>query len=79
MRMFSQETIVVSAGGVLIGMCGYAAVSMYLRKVLYQIRPWEPHALFVVLFVVGFIAAIATFPALYRVVRVDPAKALRSE
>ena len=42
--IFSREAFALTAGGVVLGLGGYAAASVYLRKVLYELRPWEPLA-----------------------------------
>ena len=77
--LFSREALSLTAGGVILGLCGYAAASVYLRKVLYELRPWEPTALAATVLLVVLIAAIATAPAAWRAERIDPASALRAE
>ncbi len=77
--LFSHEAFFLTAGGVVLGLCGYAAASVYLRRVLYDLRPWEPTAVAAVVLLVSFIATIATAPAAYRAGRIDPGSALRSE
>lgn len=77
--LFSRQALLLTAGGVAAGLCGYAAASVYLRKVLYELRPWEPGAIIAVVLLVGVIATIATAPAAWRAARIDPATALRAE
>ena len=77
--LFSHEAFFLTAGGVVLGLCGYPAASVYLRRVLYDLRPWEPTAVAAVVLLVSFIATIATAPAAYRAGRIDPGSALRSE
>lgn len=77
--LFSREALMLTATGLALGLCAYAAATVWIRRVLYDLRPWEPTAvLFVVLLVVAM-AVIAAAPAVYRAVRIPPAEALRSE
>ena len=76
---FSRQALLLTTGGVVAGLCVHAAVSVYLRRVLYDIHPWEPTALVSAVLFVGLIAMSATVPAIYRAARVDPASALRGE
>ena len=68
-----------TASGLALGLCAYAAAAVWLRRMLYDLRAWEPVAVFFVVLVIGLIAAIAAAPAVYRAVRTDPALALRAE
>ena len=77
--LFSRQTWVLTTGGVIIGLCAHAAVSGYLRRILYDLQPWEPTSLVSVVFLVCLLAAGATAPAIYRAARVDPSTALRGE
>jgi predicted permease len=77
--LFSRETLLVTAAGITLGLGAYALAAVWIRRVLYEIRPWEPVAVLAVGFLVGLIALIATAPAAIRATRVDPASALRAE
>ena len=77
--LLSRETLRLVACGAALGLCAYAAAALWIRRVLYDVRSWEPVAVGSVLLLVGLIAAIATAPAVYRAVRIDPASALRAE
>ncbi len=77
--LFSREASLLTASGVALGLCAYAAATVWIRRVLYDLRPWEPIPIISVVFVVGLIATIAAAPAVYRAVRIDPASALRAE
>jgi predicted permease len=77
--LLSQETLLLVAGGAVLGLCAYAAAAVWIRRVLYDVRSWEPVAVASVLLLVGLVAAIAAAPAVYRAVRIDPASALRAE
>ncbi len=78
-RLFSREALLLTASGIALGLCGYAGAMVWIRRVLYELRAWEPIAVTSVVLVVGLIATIATAPAVYRAMRVDPASALRAE
>jgi ABC-type antimicrobial peptide transport system permease subunit len=77
--LFSSEALLLTAMGVALGLCGYAGAAVWIRRILYDLRPWEPLAILPVVFLVVLIAAIAVAPAAHRAARVDPASALRAE
>jgi ABC-type antimicrobial peptide transport system permease subunit len=77
--MLSRETLVLVAGGAILGLCAYALAAVWIRRVLYDVHSWEPLAIVSVLALIGLVAAIAAAPAVYRAVRIDPASALRAE
>ncbi len=77
--LLSREALLVIASGIALGLCAYAAAAVWLRRVLYSVPPWEPIAMVSVVLLVVLIAAIASAPATYRALRIDPASALRSE
>jgi predicted permease len=77
--LLSRETLVLVAGGAILGLGAYAVAAVWIRRVLYDVHSWEPLAVGSVLVLVGLVAAIAAAPAVYRAVRIDPASALRAE
>jgi predicted permease len=77
--LLSRETLIMVASGVALGLCAFAAAAVWIRRVLYEVRPWEPIAVVSVLFLIALVAVIAALPATYRAMRIDPASALRSE
>jgi macrolide transport system ATP-binding/permease protein len=77
--LFSRQAFLLTAGGIVLGLGAHVTASVYLRRILYDLKPWEPTALVSVVFLVGVIAASATLPATYRAVRVDLSSALRAE
>jgi hypothetical protein len=77
--LLSRETLLLVASGAALGLCAYAAAAVWMRRILYDVRSWEPLAVGSVLLLVGLVAAIAAAPAVYRAVRIDPASALRAE
>ena len=77
--LLSHETLLLVAGGAALGLCAYAAAAVWIQRVLYDVRSWEPLAVGSVLLLVGLVSVIAAAPAVYRAVRIDPASALRAE
>jgi predicted permease len=77
--LLSREVLLWIAGGVALGLCGYAAAAVWVERVLYGVGSWDLIAVVGVLLLVGLLAAIAAAPATYRAVRIDPASALRAE
>lgn len=77
--LFSREALLLTAGGLALGLCAYAVAAVWIRRLLYDLRPWEPIAIVSVVFAVALVAVTAAAPAVYRAVRIDPASALRAE
>jgi predicted permease len=77
--LFASEALLLTASGLVLGLCSYAAAAVWLRKILYDLRPWEPIPILFVLLSIALMSAIAAGPPAYRAVRTDPATALRSE
>ena len=77
--MLSRETLWIVACGVVFGLCAFGAAAVWIRRVLYDVRPWEPAAVIPVLLLIAMMAVIAGAPAAFRALRIDPASALRSE
>jgi ABC-type antimicrobial peptide transport system permease subunit len=77
--LLSREVLLLVGGGAALGLGAYAAAAVWLRRVLFEVQPWEPIAVITVLAVIALVAVIAPLPATYRAVRIDPATALRLE
>jgi predicted permease len=77
--LLSREVLLLVACGVTLGLGAYAAAALWIRRVLFEVQPWEPIAVISALLLIGLVAAIAALPATYRAVRIDPASALRLE
>jgi predicted permease len=77
--LLSREVLFVVVSGATLGLCAFGAASVWIRSVLYDVRPWEPVAVLSVLLLIAVVAVIAALPATYRAVRIDPATALRLE
>ena len=76
--LFSREALLLTASGIGLGLCAYAGATVWIRRILYDLRPWEPAAVISVIFLVFLIAVISTAPAAIRAIRIDPASALRA-
>ena len=57
--LLSHETLLLVAGGAALGLCAHAAAAVWIRRVLYDVRSWEPLAVGSVLLLIGLVAAIA--------------------
>lgn len=77
--LLSRQILLLIVSGAALGLCAYAAAAVWMHRVLYDVRPWEPSVVGSVLFVIGLAAVIAAAPPAYRAVRIDPASALRTE
>jgi predicted permease len=77
--LFSRDALLLTVSGLCLGLCAYAAAALWIRRVLYDVRPWEPLAVAAVVLLVTLVAAIAAVPAAWRAARIDPASALRAE
>lgn len=77
--LFSKDALFVTVGGVSVGLCLYAMATVWIRRLLYDLHPWEPIAILSAVLLVIAIAALATAPAVFRAVRTDAASALRAE
>ena len=77
--LLSGEVLLLTGSGVAVGLCAYAAAAVWIRRVLYDVRSWEPMVVVSVVVLVGLVAAMAAAPAIWRAVRIDPARALRAE
>ena len=78
-RLLSRELLLMVTSGIALGLGAFSAGAAGLRRVIYDVQPWEPVAVVSVLAMVALIALIAALPATYRAVRIDPAAALRLE
>jgi predicted permease len=77
--LLSREVLLLVACGAALGLGAFAAAAVWLRRVLYEVQPWEPIAVITVLALIALVAVLAALPATYRAVRIDPATALRLE
>jgi predicted permease len=78
-QLLSREVVVLVTCGVAVGLFAYAFAAVWIRRVLFEVEPWDPIAVIFVLVLITLVAAISAFPATSRAVRIDPASALRLE
>lgn len=77
LSLMSAELILLIGSGIVLGLGAYLVAASWLRSVLYNVAPWEPQAVIPAIFLVIAVALLATAPAAYRALIVDPASALR--
>jgi predicted permease len=77
--IFSGGAFLQTAAGMASGLCLYAIAAVWIRRVLYDLQPWDVRAIFPVLVLVMLISIVAAVPAVYRAVRIEPSTALRAE
>ena len=73
------ETFLLVACGLALGLLAHAAVSVWIRQVLYGVQPGSVAAIASSLAILLFAALVATLPATLRALRIHPASALRQE
>jgi hypothetical protein len=66
-----RETVRAVALGFALGLGVYAVAGVWLDRVLYGIRRWDPFAIGLVLALMVLVAICATGPATYRATRID--------
>jgi ABC-type antimicrobial peptide transport system permease subunit len=77
--LLSREVLLLVASGAALGLFAYAFAAVWIRRVLFEVQPWEPIAVISVLVLIALVAATSALPATSRAVRIDPASALRLE
>jgi ABC-type antimicrobial peptide transport system permease subunit len=77
--LFARDALLLTGTGVLLGLCAYAGAGVWINRILYDLRPWQPMVVLAVILLVGLIAFVATAPAAIRAARMDPGSALRAE
>ena len=77
--LFARDAWLLTGTGVLLGLCAYAGAGVWINRLLYDLRPWQPIVALGVILLVGLIAFVATAPAVIRAARMDPSSALRAE
>ena len=78
-RLLWGEVLVLAAGGMALGLAAHAASADSLRRVLYEVRPWNPAALGAALLLVAAAVLLASLPPILRAIRIAPSEALRQE
>ena len=79
LRLVLRRGILLTALGIVIGVAGAAALTRYLRGMLFEVTPLDPTTYLIVIFLFAAVALVAAYLPTRRATRVDPAVALRSE
>jgi putative ABC transport system permease protein len=79
LRLIFGQGLLVTAAGVGVGALGALALTHYLSRLLYGVKPTDPLTFVGVSLLLSAIAAAASFVPAYRATRVDPMVALRYE
>jgi hypothetical protein len=74
-----SDVVLLSLGGVVLGMGAAFAVTRFIAKMLYNVQPDAPGTFFAVSTLLLLVALIARGVPALRAVRVDPLVAIRSE
>jgi putative ABC transport system permease protein len=74
-----RRGILLTALGIAIGVAGAAALTRYLRGMLFEVTPLDPTTYLAVTCSFAAVALVAAYLSARRATRVDPAVALRSE
>jgi ABC-type antimicrobial peptide transport system permease subunit len=74
-----QRTLVIAAGGVLLGAAGAVVVTRALRTYLFQVMPTDPVTFMAGASVLVAVALLAGWLPARRAARIDPAQVLRAE
>jgi predicted permease len=71
--------LVLTLGGVVIGLAVTAGATRYLQSLLYRVRPTDPWTFVSIPILLGVVVALACYVPARRAMRVDPMVALRHE
>jgi predicted permease len=76
-RLVLRQCVVLTTTGIVLGIAGAAAVTRYLKGMLFGITPLDPATFLVVVLVFGAVALLASYLPARRATKVDPLIALR--
>ncbi len=74
-----SETLLLVAGGLLVGILIALSLSRYLQSLLFGLAPGDGWSMFFVVVIIGFMALVASAMPALRATRIDPVIALRYE
>jgi ABC-type antimicrobial peptide transport system permease subunit len=77
LRFIVRQGVGLSAVGAIFGILGALAVTRYLTRLLYGVRPFDPLTFAAVAVLLGLVALVACYIPALRASRVDPMIALR--
>jgi putative ABC transport system permease protein len=78
-RRVTLRAIGVGGLGAAVGLAGGVAFGRFVEALLFRVTPTDLASLAVPVAVLAIAAALASFPAAIRAVRIDPARTLRTE
>jgi len=76
-RVVLQQAMVVTTGGIVVGLAISAAVGRYVSQLLYGVTPYDPVSYSVVSIVLILVVIVACIVPARRAARIDPARVLR--
>jgi putative ABC transport system permease protein len=79
LRMIVREAVVMALAGAAIGTAAVLALSSVLRNLLFEVPPGDPLTLLAVIGVLAAVTIAASYVPARRVLKIDPAAALRHE
>ncbi len=79
MRMVIRQGLTPVAIGLALGLAGALAAGRFVAGLLFDVTPYDPPTLGIVLLLVGAVAVIACYVPARRATRIDPMTALRFE
>jgi putative ABC transport system permease protein len=79
LRMIVREAVVMALAGAAIGTAAVVALSSVLRNLLFEVPPGDPLTLLAVIGVLAAVTIAASYVPARRVLKIDPATALRHE
>ena len=74
-----RQSLVLTAAGILLGLCGVWIVGRRLEGMLFGLSPFDPATLAAVALLFAGVAVIAALIPASRATRVDPVSALRAD
>jgi len=74
-----RQTLLLTLAGIVVGLAGTAALTRYVKGMLFGLSPLDPATLVGVSVMFGLVAALASFLPTRRATRIDPLTALRYE
>jgi putative ABC transport system permease protein len=77
--MIVREAVVMALAGAAIGTAAVVALSSVLRNLLFEVPPGDPLTLLAVIGVLAAVTIAASYVPARRVLKIDPAAALRHE